>query len=64
MARVKASEGVKVGQIYVRFGLFHVGVDMREDGKKIKLSKPREWFIEQPELDDSKKLIPPPGPES
>ena len=61
MARFKAQAGVKIGQIYVRFGIFHVGVDMREDGKKIRLSKPREWFIAQPEFDDSTTLQAPPA---
>ena len=63
MARVKSSGGRKTGQIYVRFGVFHVGVDMREGGKKLRLSKPREWFIAQPELDDSATLQVPPAPE-
>jgi hypothetical protein len=63
MARVKMQSGKKIGQIYVRFDIFHVGVDMREDGKKIRLSKPREWFIAQPEFDDSTTLQVPPAPE-
>jgi hypothetical protein len=63
MARVKMTESGKTGQIYVRFGVFHVGVDMREDGKKLRLSKPREWFIAQPEFDDSTTLQVPPTPE-
>lgn len=63
MARVKMQSGQKIGQIYVRFDIFHVGVDMREDGKKIRLSRPREWFIAQPEFDDSTTLQAPPAPE-
>jgi len=63
MARVKMQSGKKIGQIYVRFDIFHVGVDMREDGKKIRLSRPREWFIAQPEFDDSTTLQPPPASE-
>jgi len=61
MARVKMQSGKKIGQIYVRFDIFHVGVDMREDGKKIRLSRPREWFIAQPEFDDSTTLQAPPA---
>jgi hypothetical protein len=65
MARFKAQPGKgKVGQIYVRFGIFRVGVDMGEEGKKIRLSKPKEWFIEQPEFDSSTTLTPPPEPPS
>lgn len=62
MARVRSSHGSKTGQIYVRFGAFHVGVDMREDGKTLRLSKPREWFIAQPEFDDSTTQKVPPDP--
>ncbi len=48
LARLRMQGGTTVGQIYVHFGVLHVGVDMVDDGKKIKLSKPKRWYLDQP----------------
>jgi hypothetical protein len=50
MARLKAGEGNVVGQMYIRFTIFHLGIDMGAEKKKMRWSKPKEWFIEQPEF--------------
>jgi hypothetical protein len=50
MARLWAREKKLVGQLYLRHGILHLGVDLTEDGRKMKLSKPKRWFIAQPEF--------------
>lgn len=56
MARLKVRDKNLVGQLYVRHGILHVGVDLGPDKLKLKLSKPKAWFIAQPEYDDSSGL--------
>jgi hypothetical protein len=63
MARLKAEVGDLEGQFYVRHGVLHLGVELAGGKKHLKLSKPKQWFIEQPEYDDSMSLTPPPDRE-
>jgi hypothetical protein len=64
MARLKIEKDHKmVGQVYVRYGIFHIGLNMTEEKRKIRLSKPRVWFIEQPEFDTTKSQTPSPDRE-
>ena len=58
MARMKGSDGKVVGQMYVRFRVFHVGIDMGAEKKKVRMKKPKVWYLDQPEFDAFR-----PGPE-
>jgi hypothetical protein len=53
MARLKALRGAVEGQLYLRYEALHLGVDLKDGKKHIKLSKPKQWYIEQPEYDSS-----------
>ena len=63
MARIKGGKGDMDGQIYVRYGILHLGVALDEGKKNFKLLKPRNWFLEQPELDETRSIEPPDAPE-
>ncbi len=51
------------GQIYIRYGILHLGVSLEKGKKNFKLIKPRTWFLEQPELDGTRSIEPPDAPE-
>ena len=53
MARMKGADGKVVGQMYIRFRVFHVGIDMGSEKKKVRMKKPKAWYLERPEFDDS-----------
>jgi hypothetical protein len=53
MARIKAQEKSVNGQLYLRYGILHIGVNLVEGKTRLKLTKPKAWFIEQPEYLDS-----------
>ncbi len=63
MARIKGRKGDMDGQIYLRYGILHLGVALDEGKKNFKLLKPRKWFLEQPELDETRSIEPPDAPE-
>lgn len=59
MARLKnQSEGL-TGHLYVRYGILRMGVELDQGETSIRMRKPRQWFLEQEEYDDSTLLEPP-----
>ncbi len=63
MARLKGRKGDIDGQIYIRYGILHLGVALDDGKKNFKILKPRKWFLEQPELDETRSIEPPDAPE-
>jgi hypothetical protein len=63
MARLQGQKKDMDGQIYLRYGILHLGVALQDGKKNFKIIKPRKWFLEQPELDDTRSIEPPDAPE-
>jgi len=59
MARFKAAGEQVDGQLYVRYKGLDFGLDMRDGKSDLKILRPKKWFLEQLELDDSATIEPP-----
>ncbi len=59
MGRLAAVDHEVDGVVYVRHGHLDLGLGLSSGKKKLKLIRPRKWFLEQAELDDSGRLAPP-----
>ena len=59
MGRLSAVDHEVEGGVYVRHGPLDLGLGLADGKKKLKLIRPRKWFLEQAELDDSGRLVPP-----
>ena len=58
MGRLAARDDRVDGVVYVRHGILDLGLGLSGGKKKLKLIRPRKWFLEQAELDDSGRLSP------
>jgi hypothetical protein len=53
MVRIKAREKSVNRQLYVSYGILHLGVNLVGGKTRLKLTKSKAWFNEQPEYLDS-----------
>lgn len=53
MTRMRSRPGGIDGQLYLHYGVFHLGIDFHGGEKDFKLTEPKKWYLEQPEFEAS-----------
>ena len=56
LGRLRADSGSRSGQLYLRYKLLDVGLDLHDGKRDLKILRPKKWFLEQLELDDSSQI--------